>query len=340
MTLFNGNFNSEYHKAMNVDDTQRSYTRVTAYVESEYDVPFWYMIFKKFLPGREVLINPSTKGDSVRGKEAVLALKDGAGEYLLLCVDSDYDYLIQDANENARAINESKYIFQTYTYSIENYKCVAHSLDYICVDATYNAEVKFDFVQFLQEYSNIIYKLFLYLIYSVRNNINKVITTKKFCECARLDNTPNIDKNAQEPLQKLQRKIERIIEETNTANPEINLENEIESLGSDLIRLGVTHDNVYLFINGHLLFDHVVGPIMRQVTDKLKSQKHNEISNYKAGNESRRGWYKNNVCDYRIPLKFNKDFLNCPLVDKIRQDIQLYRNSWDSQSHVSIISNQ
>ncbi|TGO02534.1 hypothetical protein PN36_23425 [Candidatus Thiomargarita nelsonii] len=71
-----------------------------------------------------------------RGKEEVLKIQ--AGEYLLLCVDSDYDYLLQDATEVSKRINQEPYIFQTYAYSIENYKCYAESLRGVCVSVIYD----------------------------------------------------------------------------------------------------------------------------------------------------------------------------------------------------------
>ncbi len=54
------------------------------------------------------------------------------GRSLIACVDSDYDFLLQGATNTSRKINRNKYIFQTYTYAIENYHCFAESLHEVC----------------------------------------------------------------------------------------------------------------------------------------------------------------------------------------------------------------
>ena len=55
---------------------------------------------------------------------------------MLLCVDSDFDFLFNGATEQSRLIRDSRYMFHTYTYATENYLCYAPSLHNVCVKAT------------------------------------------------------------------------------------------------------------------------------------------------------------------------------------------------------------
>jgi len=153
------NIKSDYFKAINSLKPKKAAKTIMVYVENEDDIPFWRGVFDRYAPHLHFEISfPSYH--LARGKEEVLKIQ--AGEYLLLCVDSDYDYLLQDATEVSKRINHDPYIFQTYTYSIENYKCYAESLKEVCVSSSLNDKEVFDLVRFIKLYSLIIYELFLY----------------------------------------------------------------------------------------------------------------------------------------------------------------------------------
>lgn len=79
---------------------------------------------------------------------------------MLLCVDSDFDFLFNGATEQSRLIRDSRYMFHTYTYATENYLCYAPSLHNVCVKATKNDTRIFDFERFMADYSRTIYRLF------------------------------------------------------------------------------------------------------------------------------------------------------------------------------------
>ena len=87
--------------------------------------------FEIMLPSR------STLG---KGKKLVLTNKLGPqlGNYMIACVDADYDYLLQGATPTSRLINKNPFVFHTYAYAIENYQCYAATLHRVCVMATLN----------------------------------------------------------------------------------------------------------------------------------------------------------------------------------------------------------
>ena len=151
---------------------------VTVYVENESDKPFWKRIFNRHKI--KTKIYPASRDSLGRGKPAVLKHKGKVGQYYILCVDSDYDFLLQNSTEMSRLINTNPYIFQTYTYSTENYQCFAESLEMVVLDATLeeSAEI-FDYISFLQDYSSIIYDLFIYSFHNEKNK-SQIFTISSF----------------------------------------------------------------------------------------------------------------------------------------------------------------
>jgi hypothetical protein len=140
---------------------------ITIYVENEDDIPFWKHIFMPF-PLKTSITATTNELDEQglkRGKENVLRFATQANTVFLLCVDSDYDYLMNGKTEKSRLINENPFIFQTYTYAIENYKCYAESLHSVLLEATHNDKEELDYQDFMQKYSETIYELFLYSVY-------------------------------------------------------------------------------------------------------------------------------------------------------------------------------
>ena len=104
-----------------VDDGKRL---VRVFVEGYEDVAFWRGIFDHFHnPYLRFEISVPTRKDLPKGKKVLLSMAERANEELLLCMDSDFDYLFDDEDEVSRKIVESPYMFHTYTYATENYLC-------------------------------------------------------------------------------------------------------------------------------------------------------------------------------------------------------------------------
>ena len=98
----------------------------------------------------------------------MLGMIPQASDELLLCVDSDFDYLFHNSTEQSRELLSCDRMFHTYAYATENFLCYAPSLHNVCVKATKNDTRIFDFVKFMHEYSCTIYPLFLWYAYSAQ----------------------------------------------------------------------------------------------------------------------------------------------------------------------------
>ena len=172
MKRLKDNLTSSYLEAANCLNPKKQRKKIVAYVESYDDVFFWRTILSQFETDRfyfEIML-PTRENALERGKKAALmsALHGKTGQWLIACVDADYDYLIQGASETSRQILSSPYVFHTYAYAIENMQCYAPSLHDVCVAVTLNDHVIFDMQQYLEAFSRAIYPLFVWNIWYYR----------------------------------------------------------------------------------------------------------------------------------------------------------------------------
>ena len=160
-TSLRDNLTSSYFNAAHKLYPKKARRRIIAYVESYDDIAFWRTLLEEFEDDEhyfQVMLPSATS--LAKGKKMVLMNTLNTAELgrsLIACVDSDYDFLLQGATNTSRKINRNRYIFQTYTYAIENYHCFAESLHEVCVQATLNDRSILDFNFFLKKYLSLIH---------------------------------------------------------------------------------------------------------------------------------------------------------------------------------------
>ena len=107
------NLNSAYIEAANRLRPSRTRRRIVAYVESFDDVAFWRSILDDYEDDtRYFEIKLPSRKNLGKGKRQVLLNlfhADQLGGAMIACVDADYDYLLQDVNEESRFISQSPY---------------------------------------------------------------------------------------------------------------------------------------------------------------------------------------------------------------------------------------
>ena len=145
--------------------------KIVVYVESYDDVFFWRSVLQDYETDKikfEVML-PSRRNLS-KGKKAALMNRLGPslGDYMIACVDADYDYLMQGATQISRTLLSSPYILHTYAYAIENYQCYAPSLHTACVMSTLNDRSILSLEAFMEQYSLTIWPLFVWSIWAHR----------------------------------------------------------------------------------------------------------------------------------------------------------------------------
>lgn len=323
------NLSSSYFEAADRLTSKDARRRVVAYVESYDDVFFWRSIlsyvendklyFEVMLPSRERRLE--------RGKKAALmsVLADKVGRNMIACVDADYDYLEQGATETSRIIIGNPYVFHTYAYAIENLQCYAPSLHEVCVAVTLNDHSIFNFTEYLRQYSQAIYPLFVWSIWFYRTPNYKEYTMNDFLKDIETSNFTV--RNAMNQINLLRHKVEKKVASLQHRHPEARQHR--QELINDLSRLGVTPDNTYLYIQGHHLFDKVVVPMLEKVCDKLVNERQNEIARESVHGTQRRNelsCYNSRVEDIESMLRKNTGFLSSDIMQHIKSDLTNFVN--------------
>ena len=299
---------------------------VHVYVEGYEDVAFWRGIFDHFHnPYLRFEISVPNRDDLPKGKKVLLSMIERTEpDSVLLCVDSDFDYIFNGETEQSQAVLSAENMFHTYTYATENYLCYAPSLRNVCVKATKNDTRIFDFELFFANYSKIIYPLFLWYCYSARLSHENVFTLAEFRASVRL-NFLDIRHNGENTLTWLKRNVERRLLALEYANPD--MVTEVEEFGQRLEKRGVASENCYLFMHGHTLMDNVVLVVLSAVCDKLRQLSIAKINSSKIEgvalqNELKN--YTNTLRSIRDVLLDNENYTSCPLYKQLRDDIQEY----------------
>jgi len=311
---------SDFSKAQNVLNKSKGVV-IDVYVENEDDIPFWKDIFDKCR--LQTKIHPASRTSLDRGKVAIQKQINGIGQFKILCVDSDYDYLLQGHTDISKIVNENPYIFQTYTYSIENFKCYAASLHGVVVKATLQDEEQlFDYVYFLESYSSIIYDLFIYSLHHAKEQ-SESFTITDFSDTIKLLEQVDVLSKGQKALTKLKESVEKKIATLDKIS-----DKQISQLKEELQRLGVTPKNTYLFIKGHTLYDNVVCMFLKPIEKYLKSKHYRRITELGTDKKEaydRREEYKKSITDIELVLRNNTNYYDCFLMKQIFSDIENYK---------------
>ena len=267
---------SGYIESANKLRSKRLKKRIVAYVESYDDVFFWRSILKKFENEEyyfEVML-PSRTSLS-RGKKSALMnmLGPGLGEYMIACVDADYDWLLQGSTEMSRIVCTNPYVIHTYAYAIENYQCYAPNLHTICVMSTLNDRIMIDLNAFMSEFSSIIWPLFVWNIWCYRYNNYSEFTMSDFCEVVTFrDVNPYHPENT---LQAVKNRVNKKIAWLQRRFPEGK--KTYAPLRAELLNMGLTPETTYLFMQGHSVFENVVMPLLTPVCTLLRKEREREI---------------------------------------------------------------
>ncbi len=322
-----GNLSSDYFKAAQKLYSKKARKRIIAYVESYDDIGFWRTLLEGFENDRyffQVML-PSAQ-NLTKGKKMVLKnsiSRDNFGDSLIACVDSDYDFLLQDSTPTSRALNTNKYIFHTYAYAIENYFCFAESLHEVCVQATLNDKIIFDFERYLQEFSELTYPLFLWTIWFAKKRDTQAFPMYQFNRLTRVYAFKV--NNPKQSLDRIREKVQRKQKELERNYPEDVMA--VHQLGKSLEPLGLSPQTTYLFIQGHHIFEQVVMKILKPVCAVLRQQRERYIERlaiHKEQYENEITAYRNSITDVELALKKNFGFKNLFAYHWLQNDLQSF----------------
>jgi hypothetical protein len=214
-------------------------------------------------------------------------------------------------------------VFHTYAYAIENLQCYAPSLHDLCVAVTLNDHRIFDFQDYLRQYSEALFPLFVWSVWAYRTGHHNKFSLSDFNRVADpggfnvFDPQPSID----HLRRKVNNKI-RQLQQQFPGNKEVYLQ-----LKEQIKQLGVTPQTTYLYIQGHHLFDTVIVPILNKVCNRLRMERQEEISRtarHHTQKQNEMSCYEHSLQDIRQTLKKNLGYILSPIFRRIQDDIESY----------------
>lgn len=318
------NINSQYFEAANKMTSKKARRKIVAYVESYDDVFFWRSVLGRFENEKmefDIML-PSRNQHLDRGKKAAISnMLKGVGRDMIACVDADYDYLMNGATPTSRAVISNPYVLHTYAYAIESYQCFAPSLHNVCVMVTLNDHSIFDFEDYMRQLSEAIFPLFVWSIWHYRRSIYGQFTITDLNRIVELGGFSI--HNPQYSIDNMRRKVHNKVRQLQQRHPEAK--ESYLALKSELIRMGVTPQTTYMYIQGHHLFNKIVLPILGRVCNILVQEREGEIRRQAVHDTQRRNelsCYTNSIQDITQMLKKNMGYMDSEPFRRILADVE------------------
>lgn len=259
-------------------------------VEDEEDIFLWHKILEKWHPGKIFHITPYTHTSGVadsKGKGHILQMAPRFGPYLIGCVDSDYDYLLENYTTDGGIIKNNPYILQTFGYSIENLVCQPYGISEKLLECKKHScdiqrSADTDFATFITEVSIAIYPVLLWhLILKKenrwRNDWSETLGNNSF-QAIISDTSLTTEQKRTQVISNVRALAAQAESSYTAANPDLSSDR--EALKTDLeTNYGLRPDNAYLFVRGHDLFSFVHYTFFTPLENKLQKEHINEITN-------------------------------------------------------------
>ena len=325
------NLNSNYIEAANRLKAKEARRRIVAYVESYDDIFFWRTVLSRFENDQryfEIMLPTHRKLE--RGKKAVLLSfingsanqpADALGPSMIACVDADYDYLLQGATQQSQRVLDTPYVFHTYAYAIENLQCYAPSLHDVAVGVTLNDHRIFDYEDYMQQYSEAIFPLFVWSVWAYRTGNHNRFSMSDF---SRVTDPGGLNVADPQPsLAHLRHKVGVKIRQLQAEYP--NNKEEYLRTKETIRSLGVTPQTTYLYIQGHHLFDTVIVPILNKVSNRLRQERQDEITRtacHHVQKQNELSCYEHSLQDIRQMLRKNTGYINSDIFHRIQHDVE------------------
>lgn len=280
-------------------------------VEDVADKPFWTFTLDEIIKDKYEMfpfVNHPTYNTT--GKSALIKhYSPFTASDFIICIDSDYDYLL----ENTDLIKP--FIFQTYTYSFENYICYPEGIKNVLEKAIDTEGVEFDFVDYFKRYSEGIYDLLLCSLYSKKLKDGQL----SIYNCVKQAGFIKIE-DAERDLNSLISGLKHFVQPFLKQYKSLDFEN----FKKRLENLGLNKETTFLFFQGKdglkrkfviPLMQTVGDPVCKSKFDKFNSEHDSEgAKNYHIILSSKN--YETHLLDS------NRSFQTCFLYQKLLADLK------------------
>lgn len=223
-------------------------TIASVHLEDERDREFWEKRLNEVKSGHYNYIYQSRVGSKTEscasGSIQCLRYVGYFSKHFFACVDSDLHFLHDDIEYCSQ-----NFLVQTYTYSWENHICELNHLQNRYDNSYYKKNnLSFDFITFLSQFSEILYKPLLYLIYYTKTN-SKKWNVKLFNACIPAQfSTKDLYDHGENFLKTVSTNLENAVVQLSLS------ESEFEKIKHRMLSKGLTPSNAYLYIQGHKIY--------------------------------------------------------------------------------------
>lgn len=218
-------------------------------VEDAVDIRFWQSVLASRTKGKKVKFFPFVQkgGKRITGKSYIMKQIAMASANYIMCVDSDFDYLLQRPGFDA-----GHYILQTYTYSWENHYCWHDNLQAIWLK--WQKNMMFDFSVFLPALGTVLYDALVMLLTKKRLRHGGLTLTSV---CNILDRIQGnrkelLENNGELLLGEIEKDYHTLLNNISTED-----EAELNTTRKLLSNAGMTPTNAYLYMQGHSVYNLV-----------------------------------------------------------------------------------
>ena len=221
-------------------------------IESENDEAFWRPVIEKALPNKALKFYAFFSETSpTKGRPDMLKYAQFGDKKLIFCVDSDGSYLLE------KPILQTPFLFHTYVDGIENFWCYAEGLPEVLKKVKNTEGSSFDFSDFFNRYSQIIYPYLVYSFYSSKEkNMPKHLSRKQLGMKSGF--------NSMEGFTVFEEKLHRLYADLLTPYQD---NTDFQAVEKRLNELGLAKENAYLFVRCHDILDRVVVPLLHHIAD-------------------------------------------------------------------------
>ncbi|QYX30532.1 DUF4435 domain-containing protein [Sphaerospermopsis torques-reginae] len=264
-----------------VEDAWMRGCDISVLVEDIYDQRLWECIIENVKPElRDKIDFPNPVPRGTRGKDILKKFKDFVSEKLIICVDSDCEYLYDE-----QVWYIAKYIYHTVVYSKENFQCHHLSLNEICKDLTTK---RYDnFQALLENISRKVAPLFYIWFYLRENQIQSfdetAINKETFKKILRFQGT-EFDNIGNENIlyQKIEERVNDILDKLRNEMGEgwydATFEHDIPEIKNRLLeQYSIQEEKILDFYYGHSVLEEFVQPFMETIIRILTNLKIEEV---------------------------------------------------------------
>lgn len=273
-------------------------------VEGKTDKWFWSRVLDQVIPQQyKIYADVNSPAPQASGKLALASFLPFAAPDFIICLDSDFDYLLQ-----APGIQQP-FVLHTYVYSVENMLCYAPTLTKIVSTKIGRQETGFDFEGFFVQYSETVYA---WLLVQVHARQQQQPASPYFPALER--------EQLARPFEHLNAMRVQIEQEICQDLSRLHPAPAFQSLAVQLAQLGLTPQNAYLFIRGHELLNKVTLPLLKAVADPLV-----KLEFEKRGNEDKAAYQAyHKQYPFEKLLAENPQVEDCPFFPNIVEDLRSF----------------